>query len=45
VFQGWGNNPDLYNQDFIGKIKGYLKNDGSIEHQDFEDHLWNFHEW
>lgn len=45
VFQGWGNNPDLYNQDFIEKITGYLKNDGRIERQDFEDYLWNFHEW
>jgi len=45
VFQGWGNNPDLYNQDFIEKITGYLKNDGRIERQDFEDYLWNFHGW
>jgi hypothetical protein len=45
VFQGWGNNPGLYNQEFIDKITGYLQNDGSIEHQDFEDYLWNFHAW
>ena len=44
VFQGWGNNPDLYNQEFIDKITGYLKNDGRIEHQDL-DYLWNFHGW
>ncbi|MDQ3902801.1 MAG: hypothetical protein M3247_03980, partial [Thermoproteota archaeon] len=25
VFQGWGNDPDLYGQDFINKITEYLK--------------------
>jgi hypothetical protein len=45
VFQGWGNNPDLYNQEFVEKITGYLKNDGRTERQDFEDYLWNFHGW
>jgi len=45
VFQGWGNNPDLYSHDFIDNITGYLQNDGSIERQDFEYYIWNFHGW
>jgi hypothetical protein len=44
AFQAWGNNPDIYSQDFIDKIIGYLQNDGSIEASDL-DHLWNFHGW
>jgi hypothetical protein len=45
VFQGWGNNPDLYGQEFIEKVSGYLQREGNIERQGFEDYLWNFHGW
>lgn len=43
VFQGWGNNPDLYNQDFIDKITGYLQKEDKAN--SIEDYLWNFHGW
>ena len=48
VFQAWGNNPDLYNQDFTDKITAHLQKEGkanSIENTAFEDYLWNFHGW
>jgi hypothetical protein len=41
AFQGWGNNPDLYSQEFIDKITGYLQN---ANNRDF-DFLWDFHGW
>jgi hypothetical protein len=48
TFQGWGNNPDLYSQEFIDKITGYLQRDGKANDAEtitFEDYLWNFHGW
>jgi PhoD-like phosphatase len=48
VFQGWGNNPDMYSQDFIDKITDYLQNGdtvNNVERRDLEDYLWDFHGW
>jgi hypothetical protein len=48
AFQAWGNNPELYNDDFINFITEYLAKNGNIttsERNDFEDYLWNFHGW
>ena len=45
VFQGWGNNPDLYGRDFIDKITSYLQKEGKADSRDFEDYLWYFHGW
>lgn len=48
AFQAWGNNPDLYSQEFVYKITNYLEKDGkvnSIKGREFEDYLWEFHGW
>jgi hypothetical protein len=48
AFQAWGNNPELYNDDFINFITGYLAKDGNAttnERKAFEDYFWNFHGW
>lgn len=48
AFQGWGNDPSLYNDHFIGKIVEYFGKRGNLpesEIQEFEDFLWNFHGW
>jgi hypothetical protein len=48
AFQAWGNNPDIYNEDFIHVITGYLGKNGNItnyEKRAFENYIWNFHGW
>jgi hypothetical protein len=48
AFQAWGNNPELYNDDFISFITEYLAKNGNVttsERNNFEDYLWNFHHW
>jgi hypothetical protein len=48
AFQGWGNDVDSYNDEFIAKITEYLKKNGNPDVKDrkaFEDYLWNFHGW
>jgi hypothetical protein len=48
AFQAWGNNPDMYNEDFIHVITGYLGKNGNItddEKRAFENYIWNFHGW
>jgi hypothetical protein len=48
AFQAWGNKPELYRDDFINFITGYLAKNGNIttsEKNEFENHLWNFHGW
>lgn len=48
AFQGWGNDPALYNEDFIGKIVDYFGKNGKAneaEKNAFEDQLWGFHGW
>jgi hypothetical protein len=48
AFQAWGNNPELYNGDFINFITEYLAKNANVttsERNDFEDYLWNFHGW
>jgi hypothetical protein len=48
AFQGWGNDPALYSEDFIGKICEYLGKNGNVSKAEriaFEDHLWTFHGW
>jgi hypothetical protein len=44
AFQGWGNDPNLYSDEFIQNIVKYLEKNGSInisERKAFEDYLWN----
>jgi hypothetical protein len=48
AFQAWGNNPDLYKEDFIHVITRYLGKNGNITNEEkraFENHIWNFHGW
>jgi hypothetical protein len=48
AFQAWGNNPELYNDNFIRFITEYLAKNGNMttsERNEFEDYLWNFHHW
>ncbi|HEU4823661.1 MAG TPA: hypothetical protein VFS97_09590 [Nitrososphaeraceae archaeon] len=48
AFQGWGNDPALYSEEFIGKISEYLGKNGSVSEAErvaFEDLLWTFHGW
>lgn len=52
IFQGWGNDPSLYDPDFIGRISSYLGRKGDAtaaekeeEKAPFEDWLLNFHGW
>ncbi len=48
AFQGWGNDPASYSEEFIGKISEYLGKNGNVsdvERVVFEDQLWNFHGW
>jgi hypothetical protein len=48
AFQGWGNDPNLYSDEFIQHIVKYLEKNGSInfsERKAFEDYLWDFHGW
>jgi hypothetical protein len=48
AFQGWGNDPALYNDAFIGRIVEYFGKHGNVsdaEKETFEDFIWNFHGW
>jgi hypothetical protein len=48
AFQGWGNQPASFGEDFINKITEYLGKNGNqseSERTAFADHLWNFHDW
>jgi hypothetical protein len=48
AFQGWGNNPALFSNDFIGRIEEYFGKRGNVsaaEKEIFEGFLWNFHGW
>jgi hypothetical protein len=48
AFQGWGNDPNLYSDEFIHRIIKYLDKNGCVnvsERKAFEDYLWNFHGW
>ncbi|WP_148699867.1 hypothetical protein [Candidatus Nitrososphaera evergladensis] len=48
VFQGWGNDPSLYDPDFIGRISNYLGKNGDATAEEktlFEDLFLNFHGW
>ena len=48
AFQGWGNDPALYSEAFIGRIVEYFGKHGNVpdaEKETFEDYIWNFHGW
>jgi hypothetical protein len=45
AFQGWGNDPDLYDASFKDTISGFLTQRGDIDAATFEDTLWSFDRW
>jgi hypothetical protein len=48
AFQAWGNDPSLYNDEFIDRITNYLDKNGNVdvkEQSSFEDYFWNYHGW
>jgi hypothetical protein len=48
AFQAWRNNPDLFDQDFVDAVSGYLCKSGNVtlnEKNAFQNYLWNFHGW
>lgn len=48
AFQGWGNDPSMYDDHFIGRIVEYFAKRGNLQENDivsFEDFIWNFHGW
>jgi hypothetical protein len=48
AFQAWGNDPSLYNEEFIARICEYLNKNGNVHDGDrksFESFFWNFHGW
>ena len=45
AFQGWGNDPDLYDASFKDTISGFLTRRGDIDAATFEHILWSFDRW
>lgn len=48
VFQGWGNDSSIYDEDFIAKLVDYFGKEGKAEKAEinaFEDRMWDFHRW
>jgi hypothetical protein len=45
AFQGWGNDPDLYDESFKDTISGFLAQRGDIDAALFEHTLWSFDRW
>lgn len=47
LFQGWGNEPDNYDREFVEEVKSYLTS-ASIDSAGYKNGLnllWNFHSW
>lgn len=45
AFQGWGNDPDLYDTEFIETISRHLRGETSDNGAAFESALWGFDRW
>jgi len=48
AFQAWGNNPTLFDQNFVDVVSGYLGKAGDVtsSHRNaFQNYLWDFHGW
>ncbi|OIK10553.1 hypothetical protein BIV60_20760 [Bacillus sp. MUM 116] len=47
AFQGWGNDPDSFHDDFILTMNSYFKTPGKIYefHEDWVNLLWNYSAW
>jgi hypothetical protein len=44
AFQGWGNDPDSYDDAFVATISAFLTG-GATSAEEFEDLLWSFDRW
>jgi len=45
LFQGWGNDPDSYDEALKGTIAGFLAGDRDVPAATFEERLWSFDRW
>lgn len=45
AFQGWGNDPDLYDKTFKDTIGDFLTARGEVDAATFEDNLWSLDRW
>jgi hypothetical protein len=45
LFQGWGNDPDSYDDAFKGAVTGFLVGDRGVSAATFEERLWSFDRW
>jgi hypothetical protein len=45
AFQGWGNDPDAFDDQFKKTVAGWLTRRGAMDAADFEDVMWSFGRW
>ncbi|WP_081810787.1 hypothetical protein [Bacillus sp. UNC438CL73TsuS30] len=47
AFQGWGNDPDCFSEDFLQSMNSYFEADGQIKeaYEDWVNLLWDFSSW
>jgi hypothetical protein len=45
AFQGWGNDPDLFDGTFISTVSGFLSGDGTSGGDAFDSLMWSFDRW
>jgi hypothetical protein len=45
LFQGWGNDPDSFDDALKGTVAGFLVGDRSVSAAEFEERLWSFDRW
>ncbi|MDN5869732.1 MAG: hypothetical protein L0H73_03270 [Nitrococcus sp.] len=45
AFQGWGNDPDCFDQPFKDTVSGFLSRRGAVDAATFEETLWSFERW
>jgi hypothetical protein len=45
LFQGWGNDPDSYDDALKGTVAGFLAGDREVSAATFEERLWSFDRW
>jgi hypothetical protein len=45
LFQGWGNDPDSYDDALKGTVAGFLAGDPEVSAAAFEERLWSFDRW
>jgi hypothetical protein len=45
AFQGWGNDPNLFDSVFRRTVSGYLEGSGDVDGAEFDATLWSFDRW